>query len=535
VSQPDGAAAGGGIGRPAEIAILGETRAADQVIQLRLRDPSAPLDSVLDATFRHEWAHYLQFSTTSIGILLSSYRRSCVAALVNAVIESPTGVREGSGDPNSGATAEYWRRLAALKQNWLSWHDEWFAIGQRAARDVRSVRMEPDGLVVTLEGLAGEFRLPIGPKQIFEGWAWLVEKTYQIGARNLVERVAPSRGADALLYTWPLWVLSGQYDTALEDLRLSDAMGRLLPLLFAASFYDQRVLRIEGTGVAPEFAEAIDVLAERNVTCGRLFWQLLRDQKRGPWALPRSDVLDDALAGMGLPRLSSIVAATQALVGQMAAVQDRDTEEAIAKARRLGFAPQLLHAMVERDLLTTTAQNLAVVAEHLDAALLTPLELIDAIEPAVCAIDKGDHYVWISAHFGPRLAGDERAVADNRVRLRQQLSMFEHVFFQYVYGGHLGCYGSPEWRIPINACPAATACMALPQKRGIEFCVDADWRRKVASILAPAFEHSGTELTDGNVPGISAAAREFDEWVRSDQAADGEIDSAVLGIDWRIA
>jgi hypothetical protein len=513
----------------APLRILGETRCADQVIRLKAPRGTDPRETPLDATYHHEWAHYIQYSATPIGILLSSFRRACVKALSNALLKSPIEFTENRKDPSDSDGMDYWGRLDRLNRNWDAWRPDWYIVERRSVREVTSAHLEPRGLLVNLAGLDGHFRLPIGPKQIFEAWAWLVEQMYLIAFEQADDRFTIPRGADSLIYTWPIWAYASQHDVPIESIDITTAF-QLLPPLFVSCFYDSRILDLEGPGVSDPFQECVATLKHRGVTCGRLFWQMLHDHHRFDRSMPIGRSMDQYLTGLGVPSLSMMLESTRMLLKRMITIHEENSQQASDYARERGGVANLLHDMVERELLDTSARNLAVVAEDLERALSMPLALRDQMEAAVCAIEMEDHFAWVIVHLGQPFAGERKLVADNRVRLRQQLAIFEHVLFQFAHGTHVGCYGSPEWRIPINACPSAVACMGLKDKHGLGFCVDADWRRKVASILSPVFAHSDTPLTDNEVPGISTAIDELWQWISTEEAANSVIDLPILGI-----
>ncbi|MGH9089789.1 MAG: hypothetical protein ACRDZR_00170 [Acidimicrobiales bacterium] len=509
--------------------ILGETRCADQVIRLKAPPGADPREIPLDATYHHEWAHYVQYSATPIGILLSSFRRACVKALSNALVKSPIEFAANREDLSESDGTDYWGRLDRLNRNWDAWRPDWYVIERRSVREVTSAHLDPRGLLVNLAGLDGQFWLPVGPKQIFEAWAWLVEQMHLVAVEQADRRFMIPRGADSLIYTWPIWAYASQHDLPIESIDIATAF-QFLPPLFVSCFYDSRILDLEGRGISDSFQACVAILKDRRVSCGRLFWQMLHDHHRFDRSVPISRSMDQYLTGLGIPSLSTMLESTGLLLERMIIVHEENAQQASDYARERGGVANLLHDMVERELLDTSVRNLAVIAKNLERALSMPLALRDHTEAAVCAIEMEDHFAWVIVHLGQPFAGERKVVADNRVRLRQQLAIFEHVLFQFADGKHVGCYGSPEWRIPINACPSAVACMDLKDKHGLGFCVDADWRRKVASILSPVFAHSDTPLTDKEVPGITAAIDELWQWIRTEEAANSVIDLPILGI-----
>jgi hypothetical protein len=50
--------------------------------------------------------------------------------------------------------------------------------------------------------------------------------------------------------------------------------------------------------------------------------------------------------------------------------------------------------------------------------------------------------------------------------------------------------------------------MAIPHKRGIEFCVDQAWRERIGEVIAGVFNHHGVEPPEELIPGITAAVAE---------------------------
>lgn len=514
--------------------VLGETRCADQVLRL---PKSGDGDWALDATFCHEWAHYFAFSATAVGILLSGYRRRCYEALIGAVAESPVGARRATTRPGAGAASSlYLQRLEEFNKNWLTWSNDWHVIGRRKTREVDDVNLTPNGLHVRLLGLDGVFRLPIGPSQIFESWAWLVEVLFRVD----VEEQSPgeiSHRPEALIYTWPVFALAKRRETNVDTVDLYEAANELVPHLFACLFFDGRVMSAEGKGIPSEFREVAEGLVGRGVTAGRLYWQLMRDQPLVARDAEIPATLDQYLVRIGLPPLSSMVAATTTLVESTRAAFEAALDEMKTEAAARGGVLETTHIAVELELLRTSAGNLQKVASHIDVALSAPILLMPYLEPPICAIEYETHYKWIVApHFGRSAASFRHQTA--RVVLRQQWAMYEHIIEQFVFGSHVGCYGSPEWPLPLNVCPAADACLALTERHGIEFCVDADWRRKVASVLSPALDTSGETIVDNDLPGFGAALSEYESWLhepRTRDDSDEDFDAFVAGLVGRTA
>jgi hypothetical protein len=515
--------------RDEALRVLGETRCADQVLRLPVSDAN---ELALDGTFFHEWAHYVEFSATPVGILLSSYRRRCFEALLKAVAESPLSARRAStGGGDAGAYGRYLGRLEAFNQNWLTWSADWHVVRDHSRRDVRTVELTPNGLIVELDGLDGHFKLPVGASQVFEAWAWLVETIHRFGANEDPPR-AISRSPEQLIYLWPLHALAERQGTTIEDLDLYDAAVQLLPHLFTSLFYDQRVLAAEGEGVPSEFIQVGRELGARNVTIGRLYWQLVRDRR--VVGVESAGALDRYLSDIRLPGLSRVLVATRAMVAATLSSYYDAIDELQERAAALGGWADITWLYVELELLRTSLFNLEAIGSHLDIALNAPLLLRHRLRPPVCALDCGSYYKWVVA-----AAGDPGSPAwreqRGRVMLSQQWAMYEHVLEQFAFGSHLGCYGSPAWDLPLNACHAAEACLKLKTRDGISFCVDQDWRLKVASVLAPAFDVAGETMSDADVAGIGKIAREY-ELKRGTRQADGanqDMQSYVAGLSVR--
>jgi hypothetical protein len=475
-----------------------------------------------EATYLHEWAHYVQFSATPVGILLSCFRRRCFATLVDAIVASPHAGRGAALDV-------YLEGLERFNLNWRTWRDDWYVVKNLDRRSVASVRLELDQMVVELDGLDGVFTLPIGPAQIFEAWAWLVEQQYRVleGAEFRF-----TRDPRQLIYTWPLFALADRQGIPVEQLDLISALSQLLPYLFVSCFYDGTALSSDGKGVRPAFKTMVDELGARGVTSGRVFWQLLRDRpltgREKPGAV--CPALDEFLGRSGLPALNAMLDQTKMFVATLAEAFEQALGETVAKALEQGGLPELYMTHAEIDLLNTSARNLEVIEQHIEVALMAPVYLRWKVEPAVCAYDNGDHYVW-SVNAYRRLTEEEMIVFEVRSKLRQQLAIYEHIVEQYVAGAHLGCYGSPEWAVPINACPVAAECLARTARRGIEFCVDPDWRIKVVEVLSAITGESNDQITDHLVPGFAAALGEYIEIFRDDAINDARLlDTRLLGL-----
>lgn len=92
----------------------------------------------------------------------------------------------------------------------------------------------------------------------------------------------------------------------------------------------------------------------------------------------------------------------------------------------------------------------------------------------------------------------------------------EHVLTQLAFDNHVACYGRLDWHRPINVCPAAEQCVAIPRKKGIEFCVDQAWRERIGEIVPGVFNHLGVEPPEERVPGITAAVAEYQAAMRGE-------------------
>ncbi len=397
---------------------------------------------------------------------------------------------------------------------------------------MRSVGLHPGALDVRLSGLEGRFRLPIGPAQIFEAWAWLVEMQYRtLIAGEPVRQI--SRDPSELTYAWPVFALAARRGTPVESLPLHYVGIELLCYLLTSLFYDHRVMAAEGDGTPTSFHPLQQDLERRGATAGRVLWQLLRDD---PLAKPRSatsliDVMDDSLRGARLPELSWVACRDAAPSRDHAArVRGRPAERPSGSKRAASSARSALR-MGEIDLLGTSTRNLHVLASKVDTALAAPTALLDDFEPAIVVSERSGCHEW-SVVVRQDLPEAERRVLDVRSRLRQQIAIYEHILEQFVSGAHLGCYGSPEWHLPINACPHAAACLALDVRRGIEFCVDDDWRLKVTAVLSAVAEPAGEAIGEDLVPGLQDAAKLYDRWLAglARGSDDGLLETGLRGL-----
>jgi hypothetical protein len=194
---------------------------------------------------------------------------------------------------------------------------------------------------------------------------------------------------------------------------------------------------------------------------------------------------------------------------QQALATTREFLDRTAESLGPADAPLLGDILAEVDILQTSVWNLDTVRANADRALVSPLLLDDDLVPPVCAVERPKGYDWFSVvplsdQPHPRWGGQ----TDSRIILREQLSIMEHVLMQLAFGEHLACYGSIDWKLPINFCAVAEQCRALPNKRGIEFCVETAWRQTIGQIVQGLFNQHGAEPPKDLIPGISEAVQE---------------------------
>ncbi len=500
--------------------ILADTRCADQVIRLTNEAlENTPGRSIgQNDVFRHEWVHYLQFSGTPTGVMLSYFRRNCFNLLKQTLIDSPKGKYD---------TKPFCDKLAMFKTLWEAWPPNWYSAGVANPLPVSAVRLELDGLHVELSGSNFEFRLPIGLQAVYEALAWCAAI---LESDDFDMQVVP-KTADYLLYTWPLWVLASRQSSSIDSIKREDIAG-VLPLLFIACFYDHRVLPAPNPGLAESFMSIRRDLEKRNVTTGRFIWQIFRDYERFWKQRPSLGNVNSYLGQIGLPSIGLMLEETVETVRRSLT----HTEEFFSQmsASMKGGTILIADDMVaEIDLLRTSIVNLEIVNEQFDRALLSPLLLLPDLVPAVCSIERPDGYDWFSVTFQDGPQHHDASQVDNRIILREQLSITEHVMMQAAFGTHLGCYGSIDWRLPINNCPATRDCMNIPDKIGIKFCVDPAWRQRVGMILDGLCGHHNTPPPESVFPGITAAVKEYRKVLRGDDPdiARAKIDFDQLGLN----
>jgi hypothetical protein len=499
--------------------VLADTRVADLVIRLTADEGnSIRRTGQLTAAYLHEWMHYFQFSVTPVGILMSQYRRSCFLVLRNYFST------DGISSPD-----EFVEQLASFKANWQAWSFDWYVIGDTRTRDVSRVWLRPDGLRVQLNDLSGTFSLPLGVHALFEAWAWCAEQLYSHTA-NYVSFEIP-KSPDLLKYTWPMWVLADITGKDIDSLDSADLVG-VSPILLIAAFYDRTVLSCSGPGTAPKFASAVTELEHRNVTIARIIWQMFRDYRKF-WNVHLSlENTDTYMRGIGLPALSTMLDCTNDLLRQSAQICREHIENDQRRYSDQGLTPMMDDTLAEYDILNVSGKNMEIVIGEFDDVLQSPYMVAPKMAPPVCAVEAPDGFEWSTIGFGAQAEAPWREQNESRLLLREQLSITEHIMLQHAFGEHLGCYGSPDWRIPINQCPHALTCMELSTRRGIEFCVDPAWRQKVAYVLQATANAQGIDLADDITPGITDATRELQERFRTPSIDSARPDLSTIEIGW---
>ncbi|WP_280385769.1 hypothetical protein [Nocardia wallacei] len=482
--------------------VLADTRCADQIIRLSSDEiPTiAPGQGNLPDSFMHEWTHYFQFSTTPTGIYVSQYRRNCISTLRNIVLQH--GADEVFMQP-------FIDRMDLFRSVWQSWPRHWHQLTNSEPKYISSATIRPDGLHVQLQDVEITTRLPLGMHALYEAYAWCASAFF--GSEDLVGAIP--READLLIYTWPIWALADNLDRDVNQLTASDIVG-LLPLLLIACSYHHPALPTNASWHTRRFIESSEILRERNVTVTLMVWQLLRDYQRF-WNRPLSiGNVDSYLERVGVPSLSTVLELTAESIAKMSELSTsllHDSQYSLQNGQ-IGYT---VDQLAEIDILQATAANLAVLRNNIDGALISPLMLVRDLAPPVCAVERPNGYEWFSMTAladEPHPAWSDQT--DSRILLREQLPIIEHMLMQLVFGSNLACYGPFDWRLPINPCPAAQECMSLTNKRGIEFCVDSAWRRKIAELVAAIHNYRATDPSEDDIPGITAATDEYRSLVR---------------------
>ncbi|MGF0319222.1 hypothetical protein [Nocardia fluminea] len=400
-------------------------------------------------------------------------------------------------------------RLELFRSVWESWPRNWHQVGSSGPKKVSSARLSPDGLHVTLEGLAITIDLPLGIHALYESYAWCASTFFD---PNDLPKAIP-REAELFVYTWPIWILADILDTEVDQLSTHDIVG-LMPLLLIGCCYHEPVLPAHDPRHSQRFVELRESLQKRDITTSRLCWQLLRDYRRF-WSKPlTADNVDIYLKRIGVPPLSTTLELTHEIAKQVAEVSIEllnDAQDGLPK----GAVGYFVDQFAEIDILQTTVENLEILRNNIGTALFSPLLLSRDLAPPVCATERPNGYEWFSATpFSDEPQHKWSNQTNSRILLREQLSMFEHILMQLAFGSHLACYGPFDWRLPINNCPATERCMQLQNKRGIEFCIDPAWRRKVAESVNGLYNSLAADPPEEDIPGISAATDEYNATVR---------------------
>lgn len=481
--------------------VLADTRSADHVIRLTAEalpnDLRNPITT--NEVYRHEWIHYFQFSAVPTGVILSQYRRNCFTRLKD-LLRQPT-------DGGGFALDPFFEQLGSFNASWEAWHPDWYSFCTSADARTAEAHLDRTGtLQVRLASPDYTISLPLGLYAVYEAMAWCAVEMAHRFQRNV------PRTVDAFVYTWPLWVLADVTGRDLDDVRDEERM-TLMPFLLLASCYDNRIMPNPAT-LPESFASMSAELSRRNVTVGRFTWQLFYDYERFWTRELNLANCDGYLMGIGLPALSRLFEETMGVVGCSLAEHRRFLDD-VSGNLPSNHTPLLADLLAEVDLLQTSLSNLGAVLADADRALICPIMLEQKLTPPVCALETPHGYQWFSIRYdGDGPAEKERL--ESRVILREMAAIMEHVLMQLAFDTHVACYGPLDWRRPINMCPAAEQCMALPQKKGIEFCVDQAWRERIGEIVPGVFNHHGVEPPEGLVPGIGAAVREYEAAVRGE-------------------
>ncbi|MEU8073122.1 hypothetical protein AB0B20_25525 [Micromonospora sp. NPDC049151] len=481
--------------------VLADTRSADQVIRLTAEalPDGAGGPVTTNHIYRHEWTHYFQYSALPTGFFLSQYRRNCFTRLKD-LLRQPRNGKHFALDP-------FFEQLSSFNAIWEAWPPDWYSAYTRADTQVVEAHLTRAGILeVRLAKPDYVISLPLGLHAVYEAMAWCAAAiTHQF------QQDIP-RTVDAFVYTWPLWVLADATGRDLDDVRDEERMA-LMPFLFLASCYDDRIM--PNTARLPEsFAAMSAELSRRDVTVGRLTWQLFRDYERF-WSRPLNLANCDAyLRGIGLPALTRLFEETMH-VGRLSLTEHKRFLDNLSETLPPDYAPLLPDVLTEVNLIENSLHNLGVVIADADRALTWPLLLEPELIPPVCALETPNGYQWFSIrHENDGPADVERL--ESRVILRQLAAIMEHVLMQLSFDTHVACYGPLDWHQPINACPAASRCMALPHKRGIEFCVDQAWRERIGEVVPAVFNYHGVEPPEELIPGIGSAVREYEAALRGE-------------------
>lgn len=486
---------------PSLVKVLANTRSADQVIRLTAEAVPTGMAGPITTNdiYRHEWTHYFQFSSLPTGVFLSQYRRNCFTTLKSLLRDSAD---------ISGMTADsYFEQFTTFKDSWEAWPASWYAAYAKADTRVAKVHLDRTGtLHVELERVGYVISLDLGLHAIYEAMAWCAAEM----AHNF-ERELP-RTVDTLVYTWPLWVLADATGRDPDDLRHEERMS-LMPFLLLAACYDHRIL--PKTKRLPEsFADMTADLTRRDVTAGRLAWQLFHDYDRFWSRTMTAANCNTYLNDIGLPTLPHLFKETMDVV-RLGLAERQQFIKTLHDTLPTDSAPLLPELLAEVDLLESTVSNMDTMIINADRALFSPLMLEqDFIQP-VCALETPNGYEWFTILYdgdGP----DEKTRSESRVVLRQMAAIMEHMLTQLAFDKHVACYGDIDWRLPINVCPTAERCMSIPRKRGIAFCTDQAWRERVGEVIPGVFNHRNLHPSEELVPGISAAVAEFQRAARGE-------------------
>jgi hypothetical protein len=482
------------IANPSLYKVLADTRSADQVIRLTAEAVPAGLGEPITTSdiYRHEWMHYFQFSSLPTGVFLSQYRRNCFTKLKSLLRDS--------ADIGNVSTDSYLEQFATFKDSWEAWPADWYAGYAKGDARIAEVQLDRAGtLHVAIKGNDYTISLNLGLHAIYEAMAWCAAEM-----PHNFEREVP-RTIDHLVYTWPLWVLAEATGRELDDLRSEERMS-LMPFLLLAACYDYRILP-QSKRLPESFVNMTAELAASNVTAGRLAWRLFHDYERFWSRAMTAANCDTYLEEIGLPTLSRLFDETMNVV-RLSLAERQEFVSTLQDTLPAGFVPLLPELLAEIDLLESTLANMGAMLADADHTLLMPLLLEQRITQPVCALETPQGFNWFTILY----EGDgeaEKQRSESRVVLRQMAAIMEHLLTQLTFDRHLACYGHLDWRRPINVCTVAEQCIAIPRKRGIDFCTDQAWRERVGEVIPGVFNYHDTEPPEELIPGISTAIDEY--------------------------
>jgi hypothetical protein len=497
--------------------VLGDIRTSDQVIRLNVvkdggdpvtEDEHRPSGELWEGrgAYIHEWSHYLQFSATPLGIVLSKLRRESFVYLMQTAglmndAPMPKAHHVNANKPASEEFEAYIRTLEFLRSVWNPWPENWFCQLGTSSNRVGHVEVTPSGLRVNLEEGTGVFTLPLGPQQIFEAWAWLEEQIH-----NRLMDVDIDYRPENLLYTWPVHLVIGIMGTPYVEGRKASVFLDLIGLLLAASFYDTFAWSYDPFNKC----KIGELLLKKDTRIARVIYQLFRNYAVYDSALHQETIQDfgvafeNYLTGNGLPALREALADLRGVVeGFIQKEEQSFRSHHVSKQGRFNLIDGNLRS--EIDQLKVTAKNLAAMDDNLYKVIIDPYTNAELFEPPLCAEFNGRFYDW--KIYTDIFKWKDRDFDDDfrRLYLRQGgFTFLEHIVHQVMFSEHIACYGSPYWPHPLENCDFVKECVQLSGKAGIEFCKEPHWKGLVAGHLAALAETFANESKYEGVPGLDA-------------------------------